>query len=278
PVADAVSWLVFHPVPIGFGASLPFVVLWLIIGALFCTAYFGFVNVRGFAQGFRLIRGDFSRNDEPGEVTHFQALATALSGTVGLGNIAGVAIAVGIGGPGATFWMIVAGLLGMSSKFAECTLGVKYRRVHADGTVSGGPMHYLSRGIAAERPRLAGLGRVLAVVFAICCIGGSLGAGNMFQSNQTFQQVLQVTGGSESWLAGRGWLFGVAMAALVAVVIIGGLRSSARVTSRLVPFMALIYVLCSLFILGTHFDRIGEAFGAIIAGAFTPEAGYGGFI
>lgn len=278
PVADAVSWLVFHPVPIGFGASLPFVVLWLLVAAVFCTVYFGFINVRGFAQGFRLIRGDFSRNDEPGEVTHFQALATALSGTVGLGNIAGVAIAVGIGGPGATFWMIVAGLLGMSSKFAECTLGVKYRRIHADGTVSGGPMHYLSRGIAAERPRLAGLGRVLAVVFAICCIGGSLGAGNMFQSNQTFQQLLQVTGGSDSWLADRGWLFGLAMAALVAAVIIGGLRSIARVTCRLVPFMAAVYVLCSLYILGSHLDRIGPAFTAIIAGAFTPEAGYGGFI
>src|SRR5690606_33784179 len=153
----------------------------------------------------RLIRGDFSRNDEPGEVTHFQALATALSGTVGLGNIAGVAIAVGIGGPGATFWMVVAGLLGMSSKFAECTLGGKYRRIHPGGTVSGGPMHYLSRGIADERPRLAGLGRVLAIVFAVCCIGGSLGAGNMFQSNQTFQQLVQVTGGGDGWLAGRGW-------------------------------------------------------------------------
>ena len=278
PVADAVAWLVFHPVPIGFGQSMPFVVLWLLVAAVWFTLYFRFINLRGFAQGFRLIRGDFSRPDHPGEVTHFQALATALSGTVGLGNIAGVAIAISIGGPGATFWMILAGLLGMSSKFAECTLGVKYRRINPDGTVSGGPMYYLGRGLAEHRPSLAGLGKVLAVVFSICCIGGSLGAGNMFQSNQTFQQVLQVTGGSESWLAGRGWLFGVAMAALVAVVIIGGLRSIARVTSRLVPFMALIYVLCSLFILGTHFDRIGEAFGAIIAGAFTPEAGYGGFI
>src|SRR5690606_29024442 len=179
---------------------------------------------------------------------------------------------------GATFWMVVAGLLGMSSKFAECTLGVKYRRIHPDGTVSGGPMHYLSRGIADERPRLAGLGRVLAIVFAVCCIGGSLGAGNMFQSNQTFQQLVQVTGGGDGWLAGRGWLFGLAMAILVGVVIIGGLRSIARVTSRLVPLMAALYVLCSLYILVAHFDRIGPAFAAIFAGAFTPEAGHGGFI
>jgi alanine or glycine:cation symporter, AGCS family len=278
PIADAVSWLVFHPVPIGFGASMPFVVLWLLVAATFFTLYFGFINVRGFGQGFRLIRGDYSRSDDPGEVTHFQALATALSGTVGLGNIAGVAIAIAIGGPGATFWMIVAGLLGMSSKFAECTLGVKYRRINADGTVSGGPMYYLSRGLAEQRPGLAGLGRVLAVVFAICCIGGSLGAGNMFQSNQTFQQMLQVSGGSESWLAGRGWLFGLLMAVLVAVVIIGGLKSIARVTGKLVPVMAVLYLACSVYILGANVGNIGPAFAAIVSGAFTPEAGYGGFI
>jgi alanine or glycine:cation symporter, AGCS family len=276
PVADAVSWLVFHPVPIGFGASMPFVVLWLLIAAVFCTFYFGFVNMRGFAQGFRLIRGDYSRSDDPGEVTHFQALATALSGTVG--HIAGVAIAIAIGGPGATFWMIVAGLLGMSSKFAECTLGVKYRRINADGTVSGGPMYYLSRGIAEQRPGLAGLGKVLAVVFAICCIGGSLGAGNMFQSNQTFQQMLNVSGGSGSWLAGRGWLFGLVMAALVAMVIIGGLKSIARVTGKLVPVMAILYVICSVYIIGANLGSIGPAFAAIFNGAFTPEAGYGGVI
>jgi alanine or glycine:cation symporter, AGCS family len=278
PVADGISWLVFHPVPIGFGASLPFVVLWLIVGAVFCTLYFRLVNLRGFAQGFRLIRGDFSRKDHPGEVTHFQALATALSGTVGLGNIAGVAIAISIGGPGATFWMVVAGLLGMSSKFAECTLGVKYRRINPDGTVSGGPMYYLSRGIAEQRPSLAGFGKVLAVVFAICCIGGSLGAGNMFQSNQSFQQMLQVSGGADSWLAGKGWLFGLLMAALVAVVIIGGLKSIARVTGKLVPVMAVLYVACSLYIIAADIGNVGVAFRAIIAGAFTPEAGYGGFI
>jgi alanine or glycine:cation symporter, AGCS family len=278
PIADGISWLVFHPVPIGFGASMPFVVLWLVIAALFCTAYFGFVNIRGFGQGFRLIRGDYSRPGDAGEVSHFQALATALSGTVGLGNIAGVAIAISIGGPGATFWMIVAGLLGMSSKFAECTLGVRFRRFNPNGTVSGGPMYYLSHGIAEFRPRLAGLGKVLAVVFALCCIGGSLGAGNMFQVNQTFQQVQLVSGGADSVLAGYGWIFGLGMALLVAVVIIGGLRSIARVTGKLVPLMALLYFACGLFIIAVDFGNVGPAFRAIIAGAFTPEAGYGGFI
>jgi len=278
PIADAVSWLVFYPVPIGFGASLPFVVLWLLVAALAFTLYFRFINLRGFAQGFRLIRGDFSRPDDPGEVTHFQALATALSGTVGLGNIAGVAIAISIGGPGATFWMVVAGLLGMSTKFAECTLGVKYRRINAGGSVSGGPMYYLSRGIAEHHPSLAGLGKVLAVVFSICCIGGSLGAGNMFQSNQSFQQVLQVSGGAESWLAGKGWLFGLVMAVLVAVVIIGGLKSIARVTGKLVPVMAVLYFACGAYIIFANLGNVGPAFRAIFDGAFTPEAGYGGFI
>ncbi len=278
PVSALVSSAVFYPIPIGFGVSLPFVLLWLIIAALFCTFYFGFINVRGFAQGFRLIRGDFSRKDDPGEVTHFQALSTAISGTVGLGNIAGVAIAISIGGPGATFWMIVAGLLGMSTKFAECTLGVKYRTINPDGSVSGGPMYYLSRGIAEQYPTMKSFGKGLAVVFALCCIGGSLGAGNMFQANQTFQQMLNISGGESSWLVGKGWLFGLLMATLVAVVIIGGIRSIAKVTSKLVPVMAALYLACSVYIIAVDFENVGPAFNAIISGAFTPEAGYGGFI
>jgi len=278
PVSAAVSTVVFYPIPIGFGVSLPFVLLWLIVAALFFTLYFRFINVRGFVQGFRLVRGDFSRKDDPGEVTHFQALATALSGTVGLGNIAGVAIAISIGGPGATFWMIVAGLLGMSTKFAECTLGVKYRTVHPDGSISGGPMYYLSRGIAEQYPSLKKFGTVLAVVFSLCCIGGSLGAGNMFQANQTYQQMLAVSGGAESWLFGRGWLFGLGMAVLVAVVIIGGIQSIAKVTGKLVPLMAALYFSCSVYIIIADFENVGPAFNAIVSGAFTPEAGYGGFI
>ncbi|MBA2237707.1 MAG: alanine:cation symporter family protein [Lysobacter sp.] len=278
PISAAVFAVVFYPIPIGFGAEVPAMVLWLILAALFFTVYFGFINVRGFRQGYRLIRGDYSDPNDAGEVNHFQALATALSGTVGLGNIAGVAIAISIGGPGATFWMIIAGLLGMSSKFAECTLGVKYRRVNADGSISGGPMYYLSRGIAEQHPKLKNFGKVLAVVFAICCIGGSIGGGNMFQANQTFQMMVNVTGGPTSVLAGNGAFFGLGMAILVAAVIIGGIKSIARVTSKLVPFMAVLYLVCGVYIIAADFQNVGPAFRAIFDGAFTPEAGYGGVV
>ncbi len=278
PIAEAIEFAVFYPIPVGNGNSMPAMVLWLIVAAVFFTVYFRFINIRGFIQGLRLIRGDFSKKDDTGEVSHFQALATALSGTVGLGNIAGVAIAITIGGPGATFWMIVAGVLAMSTKFVECTLGVKYRRINPDGSISGGPMHYLKHGIAEHYPKLKGAGKVLAVVFAICCIGGSLGGGNMFQVNQTFQQVVATTGGDASFLAGKGWLFGLAMAVMVGFVIIGGIKSIARVTEKLVPLMAAFYVACSLWIILADLGFAGQAFQAIVAGAFTPEAGYGGIV
>lgn len=278
PVANAIFATVFYPIPVGFGATMPAMVLWLIIAAVFLTFYFGFINLRGFAQGFRLIRGDYSDPNDKGEVSHFQALTTALSGTVGLGNIAGVAIAITIGGPGATFWMILAGLLGMSSKFTECTLGVKYRRENADGSVSGGPMYYLSRGIAENRPSLAKFGKVLAVLFAICCIGGSLGGGNMFQVNQTFQQMLNVTGGAAGPLAGKGWMFGLVMAVMVGFVIIGGIKSIARVTDKLVPLMAALYLGCGLYIIFVDMANVPAAFAAIWNGAFSPDAALGGVI
>ena len=171
------------------------------VAAAIFTVYFNFISFRAFKHALEVVRGDYSNPKDAGEVSHFQALATALSGTVGLGNIAGVAVAVSIGGPGATFWMILAGLLGMASKFAECTLGVKYRNEYADGTVSGGPMYYLRKGLAEKG--MGGLGRVLAVFFAICCIGGSLGGGNMFQANQSFQQIVNVTGGEAGFLADK---------------------------------------------------------------------------
>lgn len=278
PIADAISAFVFYPIPLGGEASIPAMVLWLIIAATFFTFYFRFINLRGFTQGLRLIRGDYSHHHDAGEVTHFQALSTALSGTVGLGNIAGVAIAISIGGPGATFWMIVAGFLGMSTKFVECTLGVKYRRHNPDGSVSGGPMHYLNYGIAEHHPKLAGFGKVLAVVFSICCIGGSLGGGNMFQINQTFQQFVNISGGESSVLAGNGWLFGLVMAVMVGVVILGGIRSIARVTDKLVPIMAILYLACGVYIIIADIANVPAAFHAIFTGAFTPEAGYGGFI
>jgi AGCS family alanine or glycine:cation symporter len=250
----------------------------LIVAASIFTFYFKFINLRAFKHGFELVRGDYHDPQAAGEVTHFQALATALSGTVGLGNIAGVAIAVSLGGPGATFWMILAGFLGMSSKFTECTLGVKYRNELPDGTVSGGPMYYLTKGLAERGSGLAKLGKVLAVMFAIFCVGGSFGGGNMFQANQSFSQLVNVTGGDASWLADKGWLFGVIVATLVGLVIIGGIKGIARVTSKIVPFMAVIYVIAGVVIILMHFSEIPAAFGAIFAGAFTAEGISGGVI
>lgn len=277
PFTSAVTNTVFFSVNV-FGTPLPLVVVWLVIAATFFTLYFGFINLRGMGQGFRLVRGDYESADDPGEVTHFQALATAVSGTVGLGNIAGVAVAVSLGGPGATFWMILAGFLGMSSKFTECTLGVKYRHSKPDGGVTGGPMYYLRDGLAEKGPGFARLGKVLAVVFAICCIGGSFGGGNMFQVNQAFGQLLAVTGGAESPLAGQGWIFGLIIAALVALVIIGGIRSIARVTAKLVPLMAIIYIIAALIVLAVNVTEIPAAFAAIFSGAFAPDAIGGGII
>jgi len=277
PAANWVTGVVFSTFPVG-GVDVPFVLAWLIVAATIFTFYFKFINFRAMKHGFQLVRGDYTDPNAAGEVTHFQALSTALSGTVGLGNIAGVAIAVSLGGPGATFWMILAGLLGMSSKFTECTLGVKYRNENPDGTVSGGPMYYLARGLAEKGPGFAALGKVLAVLFAIFCVGGSFGGGNMFQANQSFSQLVNVTGGEASWLYGKGWLFGIVVAACVGLVIIGGIRGIARVTSKIVPFMGIVYVLAGLVIIGANFSAVPAAFGAIVSGAFSPEGIAGGFI
>lgn len=208
-----------------------------------------------------------------GEVSHFQALTAALSATVGLGNIAGVAVAVSIGGAGATFWMIIAGFLGMASKFVECTLGVKYRDVGKDGTIFGGPMYYLNKGLKNKS-----LGRILAGAFAVMCIGGSFGGGNMFQVNQAVQLFENMTGGTESFLYGYRWVFGLVMAVLVGIVIIGGIKSIAKVTDKIVPFMVVIYVGASLFVLIAKFDMIGWAFNEIIQGAFAPVGIVGGAV
>ena len=277
PFADAVAGFVFSSFTVG-GVAIPFVLVWLIVAASIFTVYFRFINIRAFKHGFELVRGDYHDPEAAGEVTHFQALATALSGTVGLGNIAGVAIAVSLGGPGATFWMILAGFLGMSSKFTECTLGVKYRDEMPDGTVSGGPMYYLTKGLAEKGAGFAKLGKVLAVMFAVFCVGGSFGGGNMFQANQSFAQLVNVTGGETSWLADKGWVFGLIVAALVGLVIMGGIKGIARVTSKIVPFMAVIYVIAGLIIILMHFSEIPSAFVAIWDGAFTAEGVSGGVI
>lgn len=277
PISQAVSNFIFYSVPVN-GAALPLIVVWLIVAGIVFTVFFKFVNIRGFAHGFRLIRGDYSDASGPGEVSHFQALTSAVSGTVGLGNIAGVAVAITIGGPGATFWMIVAGLLGMSTKFAECTLGVMYRLEKPDGTISGGPMYYLSRGIGENYPKLKGFGWGLAILFAICAMFGAIGAGSMFQANQAYSQFLNITGGDAGPLAGRGWLFGLVIATLAGAVVIGGITRIGAVTAKLVPAMALIYIVACLVVLGSHFADIPAAFGAIINGAFSPDGVVGGVI
>lgn len=252
--------------------AIPLIVVWLILGAIFFTLKMGFINFTGIKQAINLVRGKYSDPNDKGEVSHFQALTTALSATVGLGNIAGVAIAIVVGGAGATFWMIVAGLLGMASKFVECTLGVKYRKINEDGEVSGGPMYYLSEGL--KRKNLAGLGKVLAVVFAILCIGASFGGGNMFQANQAFVQVAAKV----PLFRDNGALFGVILAILVGLVIVGGIKSIARVTDKLVPFMVAVYVGFSLIIIFINIDHLHAAFSAIFQGAFAPSALRGGVI
>ena len=273
PISDFVVGKVFYSINIA-GTDVKLIVLWLIAGSIFCTFYFNFVNLKMFSHALDLVRGRYDKADSKGEVSHFQALSTAISGTVGLGNIAGVAVAVAVGGPGATFWMILAGFLGMSLKFCECTLGVKYRVINNDGTVSGGPMHYLSKGLAEKGH--ATLGKILAVFFSICCIGGALGGGNMFQANQSFQQFVSVTGGETSFFADKGWLFGLIISIILGFVIIGGIKSIAKVTSRLVPLMAIIYLAAGIVIILINITGLPEAILRIITEAFSPSAVAGG--
>ncbi len=299
PVAEGWEGFILTSVPIA-GLNVPIVVILLVVGATFFTLYFKVPSITKFPTAINTVRGryvDIEKhgvdklydNDEAlaeediqdtirdesahGEVSHFQALATAVSGTVGLGNIAGVAVAIATGGPGATFWMIVCGLLGMSTKFVECTLGVKYRDVGKDGTIYGGPMYYLSKGLKATGK--AGLGKVLGIIFAILCVGASFGGGNAFQSNQATVQISSLIGVSGG---ATGSIIGLILAVLVGIVIIGGIKRIAKITEKIVPFMAGIYVLAALIIIFANFKYIDDAFGLILEGAFTPMAGLGGFI
>ena len=249
--------------------GFPLIVLWLIVGAIFFTLRMGFINIRAFRHAIDVVRGKYDDPNEEGEVSHFQALSAALSATVGLGNIAGVAIAISIGGPGAALWMTVGGLFGMSSKFVECTLGQKYRVVKPDGTISGGPMHYLSQGLADMGQ--AGLGKVLSVLFSILCICGTFGGASMFQSNQSYGAVANV-------INIPGWIYGLILVTLVALVIIGGIQRIGMVAGTIVPAMCGIYVVASLWILLVNFTEIPGAFGTIISGAFSPQAVEGGVI
>ncbi|MFD2566368.1 alanine/glycine:cation symporter family protein [Pseudotenacibaculum haliotis] len=284
--ANATDWYtnaILYEIPITQNISIPWVLIILVCGALYFSFYFRGINFRGFFTAINVVRGKYDHVDKSdesdndnGEVSHFQALTAALSATVGLGNIAGVAIALSIGGPGATFWMIVVGLLGMASKFVECTLGVKYREIDSDGTVFGGPMYYLRNGL--KELGIGKIGRVLSILFAIMCVGGSFGGGNMFQVNQAFKLFEYVTGGEESFIYGQGWIFGTVMAIFAGIVIIGGIKKIAKVTDKVVPVMVVVYVLAVLTILGMNFSQIPAAFEAIIQGAFNPEGIAGGLV
>ncbi|MDP5001160.1 MAG: alanine:cation symporter family protein [Flavobacterium sp.] len=298
PISDAWGGIVFYPVTFPGGVQMPLVIILLLSAGLIFTVIFKFVNFRLFPTAINIVRGKYDDVDhhevdkkalvnqvdgdivdtiaiegKEGEVSHFQALTAALSGTVGLGNIAGVAIAISLGGPGATFWMIVAGLIGMSSKFVECTLGVKYRDIGKDGTVFGGPMYYLSRGLAETGKK--GLGKVLAVVFAIMCVGGSFGGGNMFQANQAAQQFNSMIGASST---SAGVVFGILMALLVGVVIIGGIKRIGKITEKIVPFMVGIYFVAALVIIFANIDLLGHAFYQIFDGAFNAKGITGGLL
>jgi AGCS family alanine or glycine:cation symporter len=271
PLADALAAVVFFEVPVG-DTALPLVVLWLVAGAVYFTLSFRFINLWGLRHALSLLRAP--TREGPGEVSHFQAFATAASGTIGIGNIGGVAVAVSLGGPGAAFWMVIAGVLGMSTKFVECSLGVIYRVEHEDGTVSGGPMYYLERGFAERGWPV--LGRALGRFYAVGIVVGCLGIGNMFQSNQAFVQLVGVSGGEHSWLADKGWLVGLVIAAVVGAVILGGIKSIARVTSSLVPFMAVVYLGGAFTMLLMNAEAVPWAFGAMIDGAFTGRGLAGG--
>ena len=293
PFSDFVSNVVFFEV---FNGA-PFVIVLLVFSAMFFTLYFGFPNIKYFGKAIGVVRGKYDHVDKPssansdlavdgdikdtisdeskqGEVTHFQALATAVSGTVGNGNIAGVALAIALGGPGATFWMIICGLLGMSTKFVECTLGVQYRDIGEDGTVYGGPMYYLSKGLKEKGFKT--LGKITAVLFAIFCIGGSFGGGNAAQSNQATIVIKDLLG-LDSTSAGA--VIGIILALLVGIIIIGGIKRIASVTEKIVPFMALLYLLACIYIIVLNFNLVDNAFSLIISQAFNPKAiGVGGVI
>ncbi len=294
PISNFFGSLIFFQITDG----VPFVLVLLVLSAAFFTFYFKFVNITKFGTAINVVRGkydDIDKSSVPsganvnvvggdivdtigdeskeGEVSHFQALATAVSGTVGNGNIAGVALAIALGGPGATFWMILCGLLGMSTKFVECTLGVQYRDVDENGVVYGGPMYYLSKGL--KERGMESVGKVLAVLFAIFCIGGSFGGGNAAQSNQA-TIVLKDLLGLES--TGAGTLIGVVLAFLVGIIIIGGIKRIAAVTEKVVPLMAGLYMIACLYIILSNITLVDDAFGQIFSEAFSPRAGVGAMI
>ena len=282
-LADISESIIFYSIDLnlvnaaGDSIKLPLILLWLVVASVFFTFYFGFINIRYFKHSVAVALNRYPEPNADGEISSFQALAASLSGTVGLGNIAGVAVAITVGGPGAALWMAIMGMFSMSIKFIEVALGVKYRH-HPDPenrkNISGGPMYYLRD--ALNNRGMPYLGRVLATLFAVACIGGAIGGGNMFQANQSFAQVLSVTGGDESWFYGKGWFFGLIMATMVAVVIIGGIKSIASAASKIVPFMAGIYLIIGVVVIAINFSSLPDALMIIVTSAFSLEAGVGG--
>ena len=276
PIAEDFGAVIFYPLKFG-GLEVPFVLIWLVAAGIIVTGYLAFIQFRGLGTSLDVVRGKYSTPSDPGEITHFQALSSAISGTVGLGNIAGVGIAVALGGPGATFWMILCGLLGMATKFAECTLGVKYREVREDGTVDGGPFRYLPVAYGKIHPIL---GVLMTGLFAISILLFGAAGGNMFQSNQTYAQIRSVTGGEDGFLGGAGAsvLFGLFLAFIVGLVILGGIKSIGKVTEKLVPAMGLMYLVACLVVIVVNIDHVPGAFARIVTDAFNPEGVVGGVI
>lgn len=276
PIQEWFAGIIFYPITFG-EIEVPFVVIWLVLAGIVVTLYTAFIQFRGVPTALSVVRGKYSKDSDPGEITHFQALSSALSGTVGLGNIAGVGVAVAVGGPGATFWMIICGLLGMATKFAECTLGVKYREVRADGTVDGGPFRYLPVAYGKIHPVV---GTLMTGLFAISILFFGAAGGNMFQSNQTYAQMKSVTGGDDGWLGGSGasLLFGLFLALIVGLVIMGGIKSIGKVTEKLVPAMGLLYLAACLIVIVVNIQHVPDAAGRIVTDAFNPEGVVGGVI
>jgi AGCS family alanine or glycine:cation symporter len=275
-IANGIYNFVFFSIPISAHTKIPLIVIWLIIAALFFTFYFGFINIRGVKHSVDLIRGKYDKPDDPGLINHFQALATALSGTIGIGNIGGVAIAIAMGGPGAAFWLFLAGFFAMSTRFIECALAVKYRTFFSNGVIGGGPMYYLSNGL--RELNLPRIGKFLAIIYAFFLVFACIGVGNMFQANQSFVELVKATGGSNSFFWGKGWLFGLFIASLTGSVIIGGIKSIAKVTTKLVPFMGILYFIGAVAILIYNHSALPYAINKIFHQALTGSGISGGMV
>lgn len=274
PISDKIASIVFFPIPF-FGTEVPIIIFWIIIAGIFFTVYLRGIAIWGFKHAIDVLKKPADSDSEgDGEVSSFQALATALSGTIGMGSIAGAAIAISLGGPGAAFWIFVGAIFGMSLKFVEASLAVKYRRFNLDGSISGGPMHYMAHGLT--RKKLRWLGQPLSVLFAILCIGGGLTGGNMIQINQTVAQIISISGSLGFNLTGQNWIIGLIVALVVGLIIVGGIKSIAKVTEKIVPFMCALYIISGLIVICANFTQIPHALFVIVKQAFFPEAVAGG--